>query len=118
VLSAFGIGFDLGLAAGIIVTTNCGINQFLGLIYAGLLGGFAANMAGLYIAEHSPFLSNVGQGAEAGGVRGSRKNERGVAGVGWLVGWRCEGSSGVSCGCGGGGVFSELNLYVINPVVA
>lgn len=70
ILGAFGIGFDLGLAAGVVVTTNCGINQFLGLIYAGMLGGFACNLAGLYLAEHSPFISNVGQGAEAGGVRG------------------------------------------------
>lgn len=43
--------------------------QFLGLVYAGLLGGFSCNLAGIYIAEHTPFISNVGQMAEAGGVR-------------------------------------------------
>lgn len=69
ILGAFGVGFDLALAAGVVVTTNCGVNQFLGILYAGMLGGFAANFGGLYLAEHSPFMSNVGQGAEAGGVR-------------------------------------------------
>lgn len=126
ILGAFGIGFDLGLAAGIVVTTNCGINQvrayicvcvctrmpaadakpfpipfkhvkrnihvrtptqFLGLIYAGMLGGFACNLAGLYIAEHSPFISNVGQGAEAGGVRGfeKRREEKRRAGRQFII---------------------------------
>jgi len=83
ILGAFGLGFDLALGAGVVVTTNVAVNQFLGIMYAGMLGGFSANLAGIYIAQHSPFLSNIGQGAEAGGV--SRRGWLYI--VRWMGGW-------------------------------
>ena len=44
------------------------MTQFLGIVYSGLLGGFAFNGAGVYIGHFSPFVSFSCIGAEAGAV--------------------------------------------------
>ncbi|KAM3567526.1 hypothetical protein VYU27_010332, partial [Nannochloropsis oceanica] len=66
ILGAFGIGFDVANIVGVMVTTHVAANQFLGILYSGLLGGFTFNGAGVYIGHFSPFVSFVSIGGEGG----------------------------------------------------
>jgi len=65
-VAGFGVGFDIALLSGLMVSTGRAGTQFFGPMYAGLLGGFTYVGAGTYVVIGSTAESYGPLGTEAG----------------------------------------------------